>query len=100
MRLDKLTTRFQQALADAQSLAVGRDHPHIEPAHLMLALLDQDGGSTLPLLTQGGVNPDQLRNRLAQALDRMPALGEATGEIGISPDLSKLLNLTDKLAQK
>jgi ATP-dependent Clp protease ATP-binding subunit ClpB len=100
MRIDKLTTRFQQALADAQSLAVGRDHPSLAPAHLMLALMNQDGGSTQPLLLAAGVNVDQLRNRLATALDRMATLGEPTGEIQPSSELGRLLNLTDKLAQK
>src|SRR5688572_17870124 len=100
MRIDKLTTRFQQALAGAQSLAVGRDHPSLTPTHLMLALMDQDGGSTQPLLIAAGVNTDQLRNRLATALDRMATLGEATGEVPASTELSRLLNLTDKLAQK
>jgi ATP-dependent Clp protease ATP-binding subunit ClpB len=100
MRLDKLTTRFQQALADAQSLAVGRDHPHIEPVHLMLALLNQDGGSTQALLLAAGVNADQLRNRLAQSLDRLPTLGQASGEVQLGPELGRLMNLTDKLAQK
>ena len=100
MRFDKLTTRFQQALADAQSLAVGRDHPAIEPVHLMWALLNQDGGSTQPLLLQAGVNADQLRNRLAASLDRLPTLGQASGEVAIGPELSRLLNLADKLAQK
>ena len=100
MRLDKLTTRFQQALADAQSLAVGRDHPHIEPTHLMQALLDQEGGSTQPLLLASGVNADQLRNKLAQAIDKLPTLGQSSGEVSIGPELSRLLNLTDKLAQK
>ena len=100
MRLDKLTTRFQQALADAQSLAVGRDHPHLSPAHLMQALLDQDGGATKPLLLAAGVNADQLRNQLAQAIDKLPTLGQPSGDISMDPDLSRLLNLTDKLAQK
>ena len=100
MRLDKLTTRFQQAIADAQSLAVGRDHAHIEPLHLMSALLNQDGGSTQPLLTAASVNLDQLRNRLAQGLDHLPTLGQATGEVAVGAELSKLLNLADKLAQK
>ncbi|MFT4047055.1 MAG: ATP-dependent chaperone ClpB [Solimonas sp.] len=100
MRMDKLTSRFQQALADAQSLAVGRDHPAIEPTHLLSALLDQDGGSTQPLLLNAGVNVDLLRSRLAQALDRLPKLSNNTGEINVSPDLAKLLNLTDKLAQQ
>ncbi|HUR41403.1 MAG TPA: Clp protease N-terminal domain-containing protein, partial [Verrucomicrobiae bacterium] len=100
MRHDKLTTRFQQALADAQSLAVGRDHPHIEPAHLMQALLDQDGGSTGPLLLASGVNADQLRNKLAAAIDQLPTLGSASGDIAMGPELARLLNLTDKLAQQ
>jgi ATP-dependent Clp protease ATP-binding subunit ClpB len=100
MRLDKLTTRFQQALADGQSLAVGRDHPGLAPAHVMLALMDQAGGSTQPLLLAAGVNPDQLRNRLATALDRMPTLGQPNGEIQATAELGRLLNLTDKLAQK
>jgi ATP-dependent Clp protease ATP-binding subunit ClpB len=100
MRMDKLTSRFQQALADAQSLAVGRDHPAIEPVHLMQALLDQQGGSTVPLLQQGGVNADMLRSRLAKAIDQLPRLGESTGEVNVGADLARLLNLTDKLAQK
>nr|WP_277346244.1 ATP-dependent chaperone ClpB [Solimonas marina] len=98
--MDKLTSRFQEALADAQSLAVGRDHPAIEPLHLMQALLDQDGGSTQPLLLNAGVNNDLLRDKLAQAIDRLPKIGQATGEVNVSPDLAKLLNLTDKLAQQ
>ncbi|HZP13837.1 MAG TPA: Clp protease N-terminal domain-containing protein, partial [Nevskiaceae bacterium] len=100
MRMDKLTSRFQQAIADAQSLAVGRDNPAIEPAHLMQALLNQDGGSTLPLLQQGGVNVDLLRTKLSQAIERLPRLGENTGDVNVGPDLGRLLNLTDKLAQK
>ena len=99
MRMDKLTSRFQQALNDAQSLAVGRDHPQLEPAHLMQALIDQEGGSTPALLQQAGVNTDVLRDQLAQILDRLPRLSEATGEVQVGRDLSRLLNLTDKLAQ-
>ena len=72
MRMDKLTSRFQQALADAQSLAVGRDHNMLEPAHLMAALLDQQGGSTVPLLAQAGANVPALRTRIGQILDRLP----------------------------
>ncbi|MGH8429040.1 MAG: Clp protease N-terminal domain-containing protein, partial [Solimonas sp.] len=100
MRMDKLTSRFQQALADAQSLAVGRDHPQIEPAHLMLALLDQDGGSTLPLLQRAGVNADLLRTKLSRAIEQLPKLGQATGEVSVGPELARLLNLSDKLAQQ
>ena len=100
MRMDKLTSRFQQALADAQSLAVGRDHNLLEPAHLMLALLDQQDGSTLPLLTQAGANVNALRARIAQALDALPSVRGQEGNINVSNDLSRLLNLTDKLAQQ
>ena len=100
MRMDKLTSRFSQALQDAQSLAVGRDHPAIEPLHLMSALLGQDGGTTLPLLQNAGVNVDLLRSKLAQGIERLPRLTSNTGEINVSPDLAKLLNLTDKLAQQ
>ncbi|MEB2315212.1 MAG: ATP-dependent chaperone ClpB [Xanthomonadaceae bacterium] len=100
MRMDKLTSRFQQALADARSLAVGRDHNLLEPAHLMLALLDQQGGSTLPLLTQAGANVNALRARIAQALDALPSVRGQEGNINVSNDLSRLLNLTDKLAQQ
>ena len=100
MRMDKLTSRFQQALADAQSLAVGRDHNLIEPAHLLLALLDQSGGGTRPLLTQAGVNVPVLRERLAEALDRLPKVSGQDGSISVGNDLSRLLNVTDKLAQQ
>ena len=72
MRMDKLTSRFQQALGDAQSLAVGRDHNLIEPAHLLVALIDQQGGSTRPMLAQAGVNVAALRQRLGEALDKLP----------------------------
>src|SRR5262249_41728369 len=100
MRMDKLTSRFQQALADAQSLAVGRDHNLLEPAHLMAALLDQQGGSTVPLLAQAGVNVPALRTRIGQALDRLPAVRGQEGNINVSNELTRLLNLTDKLAQQ
>src|SRR5690242_14065838 len=100
MRMDKLTSRFQQALADAQSLAVGRDHNMLEPAHLMAALLDQQGGSTVPLLAQAGVNVPALRTRIGQMLDRMPKVAGQEGNINVSNDLNRLLNLTDKLAQQ
>ena len=100
MRMDKLTSKFQLALADAQSLAVGRDHQFIEPVHLMAALLDQDGGTAPGLLSKAGVNVNLLRSRLGEALDRLPAVEGAGGELHISNDLGKLLNVTDKLAQK
>ena len=100
MRMDKLTSRFQQALADAQSLAVGRDHSLIEPVHLMLALLDQSGGSTTPLLSQAGVNVPVLRERLAEALERLPKVSGQAGNLSVGNDLARLLNVTDKLAQQ
>lgn len=100
MRMDKLTSRFQQALADAQSLAVGRDHSLIEPVHLMLALLDQSGGSTTPLLSQAGVNVPVLRERLAEALERLPKVSGQAGSLSVGNDLARLLNVTDKLAQQ
>jgi len=97
--MDKLTTKFQMALAEAQSLAVGRDHQYIEPVHVMVALLDQDGGTIRPLLTRGDINVNQLRSRLGQVLDRLPSVEGHGGEVHISSDLNKLLNITDKLAQ-
>ncbi|MCX7043623.1 MAG: ATP-dependent chaperone ClpB [Gammaproteobacteria bacterium] len=99
MRMDKLTSRFQQALSDAQSLAVGRDHNLIEPAHLLLALVDQKGGSTRPLLAQSGVNVTTLRQRLVETLDKLPKVSGQEGNISLGNDLGRLLNVTDKLAQ-
>ncbi len=100
MRMDKLTAKFQMALADAQSLAVGRDNQFIEPAHIMLALLDQDGSTTRPLLAQADVNVNQLRSRIDEILDRLPQVQGNGGDVQVSNDLSRVLNLTDKLAQK
>ena len=100
MRLDKLTSKFQMALADAQSLAIGRDHQYIEPAHLMVALLDQQGGSVRGLLTKAGANVNLLRSQLGKAIDRLPKVEGAGGDVHLSNDLNKLLNLTDKLAQE
>jgi ATP-dependent Clp protease ATP-binding subunit ClpB len=98
--MDKLTSRFQQALADAQSLAVGRDNNMLEPAHVMVALLDQQGGSTGPLLTQAGVNVPAFRQRVGEILDRLPRVSGQEGNINLGNDLNRLLNLTDKLAQQ
>jgi ATP-dependent Clp protease ATP-binding subunit ClpB len=100
MRQDKLTTKFQQALADAQSLAVGRDNQYIEPVHLMAALLDQQGGTARPLLEKAGVQVPKLRSDLAGALDRIAKVEGAGGEVLLGNDLNKLLNVTDKLAQQ
>jgi ATP-dependent Clp protease ATP-binding subunit ClpB len=98
--MDKLTAKFQMALADAQSLAVGRDHQFIEPLHVMQALLDQEGGTVRYLLAQAGVKVNQLRSQIGEALDRLPRVQGAGGDLHISNDLNRLLNLTDKLAQQ
>jgi ATP-dependent Clp protease ATP-binding subunit ClpB len=100
MRMDKLTNKFQMAVADAQSLAVGRDHQYIEPAHVMVALLDQQGGGLRHLLDKAGVNVNRLRSRLGEALDRMPTVQGTAGEVHVSRELDRLLNVTDKLAQQ
>ncbi|WP_457674469.1 ATP-dependent chaperone ClpB [Thiolapillus sp.] len=100
MRMDKLTSKFQLALADAQSLALGKDHQFIEPVHLMIAMLDQEGGSVRHLLTQAGVNVNQLRSSLGETLDHMPSVTGGDADVHVSNDLNRLLNQTDKLAQK
>ena len=100
MRMDKLTTKFQMALADAQSLAVGRDHQMIEPVHVMTALLDQEGGSVRHLLDLAGVNVNQLRTKLGEALDAIAQVSGTGGEVHLSNDTGKLLNLADKLSQQ
>ncbi|MDD5248361.1 MAG: ATP-dependent chaperone ClpB [Rhodocyclaceae bacterium] len=100
MRFDKFTTKFQQALSDAQSLAVGHDNQIIEPQHLLLALINQDDGATSSLLARAGVNVAPLRKALDAAIDRLPQVEGHGGEVSIGRDLSNLLNVTDKEAQK
>jgi ATP-dependent Clp protease ATP-binding subunit ClpB len=100
MRLDKFTTKFQQALSDAQSLAIGGDQQFIEPQHLLLALLNQEDGGTTSLLARAGVNVPGLRNDLERALKNLPQVSGHGGEVSVGRDLSNLLNLTDKEAQK
>ncbi len=100
MRMDKLTSKFQQAIADAQSLAIGRDNQFIEPIHLMKALLDQDGGTARHLLTQSNININLLRSNLAKALDKMASIENFSGDVQVSPELTRLFNMTDKLAQQ
>src|SRR5215475_4341950 len=100
MRLDKLTTKFQQALADAQSMALGNDNGFIEPAHLLSALLAQEDGGTASLLARAGVNVPALKAAVTKAVGRLPKVEGQGGEIGISRDLNNLLNLTDKEATK
>ncbi|MCW9003633.1 MAG: AAA family ATPase, partial [Gammaproteobacteria bacterium] len=100
MRMDRLTSKFQMALAEAQSLAVGRDHQFIEPVHMMLALLDQDGGTVRHLLTIAAVNVNGLRSRLGEELEHLPQVEGTAGEVHLSSDLGRLLNVADKLSQK
>ncbi|MEM7433121.1 MAG: Clp protease N-terminal domain-containing protein, partial [Pseudomonadota bacterium] len=100
MRMDKLTSKFQMAIADAQSLAVGQDHQFIEPVHLMVALLDQQGGTVRGVLTKAGANVNLLRSQLGDAVDRLPKVEGAGGDVHLSNDLGKLFNLADKLAQQ
>jgi ATP-dependent Clp protease ATP-binding subunit ClpB len=98
--MDKLTTRFSTALQDAQSLALGRDHQAMEPAHVFAALLDQQDGSTRPLLVKAGANVARLRKDLDAAIDRLPTVTGTPGDVHVSQDLNRLLNVTDKLAQQ
>src|SRR5687767_2155196 len=100
MRFDKFTTRFQQAFADAQSMAVGNDNPYIEPQHLLAALLNQQDGGTASLLARAGVNIGALRPALTAAINRLPKVEGTGGEVNVSRELGNLLNLTDKEAQK
>ncbi|QIZ50261.1 ATP-dependent chaperone ClpB [Dickeya zeae] len=100
MRLDRLTNKFQLALADAQSLALGRDHQFIEPLHLMSALLNQEGGTVGPLLTAAGANVSRLKNEIEQAISRLPQVEGTDGDVQPSSELVRTLNICDKLAQK
>ncbi|RNC77066.1 ATP-dependent chaperone ClpB [Piscirickettsia salmonis] len=100
MRMDRLTNQFQVAIADAQSLALGQDHNFIEPAHLLKALLDQQGGAVRPILQNAGVSVSQLDQGVNGLLDRLPKVVDHSGQVHVSNDLSRLLNLTDKYAQK
>ncbi len=100
MRFDKLTTKFQQALADAQSMALGNDNGFIEPQHLLSALLNQEDGGTASLLARAGVAVPKVRSGLARLIERLPKVEGQGGEIGASRELTSLLNLTDKEATK
>ncbi|WP_350261008.1 ATP-dependent chaperone ClpB [Pantoea sp. BJ2] len=100
MRLDRLTNKFQLALADAQSLALGHDNQFIEPLHLMSALLNQEGGSVRPLLSAAGADVAGLRTSIEQAINRLPQVEGTDGDVQPSADLIRVLNLCDKLAQK
>ncbi|GAA4885739.1 ATP-dependent chaperone ClpB [Ferrimonas pelagia] len=100
MRLDRMTNKFQLAISDAQSLALGRDHQYIEPSHVMLALLAQQGSSVRPLLQAAGVSADALRSELSQKVDRLPKVTGGDGDVQLSRDLIKVLNQCDRMAQK
>ena len=100
MRIDKLTSKLQSALADAQSMSLGGDNNFIEPSHLLLTLVDQKGGSVRPLLSQTGFDITDLRSKLQTLVDDLPKLQNSTGEISVSSDLAKLLNQADKIAQQ
>ncbi|MBL1376827.1 ATP-dependent chaperone ClpB [Zobellella iuensis] len=100
MRLDRLTSKFQLALQDAQSMALGRDHAYIEPAHLLVAMLNQEGGTLRPLLTTAGVDSNSLRVELDKALGRLPRVSGGDMDVQVSPVLGRLLNQCDKLAQQ
>jgi len=100
MRLDRFTSKFQLAISDAQSLALGRDHQYIEPVHLMTAMLNQQGGSVRPLLDQANINVNALRSALSQAIERLPRIEGIGGDVQLSKDSGILLNLCDKIAQQ
>ena len=100
MRPDKFTTKLQEALADAQSMAIGKDHNMIEPVHLLAALLEQRGGAVRPLLKQAGADLPTLARKVGEALDRLPVVSNPDGDIRMSQDMARLFNLTDKLAQQ
>src|SRR5690554_4122763 len=100
MRFDKFTARLQEAISEAQSLAVGRSHSTIEPVHLMLALLRQQGGSVRPLLSRVGVNTPDLETALQLALDNLPVMKPFSGDVQVSQNLARLFNLADREAQQ
>lgn len=100
MRLDRFTSKFQMAISDAQSIALGRDHQYIDPVHLMTALLNQQGGSIRPLLDSANINVNALRSSLAEAIERLPRVDGIGGDVQLSKDTIVLLNLSDKIAQK
>ncbi|MEH0666995.1 ATP-dependent chaperone ClpB [Vibrio scophthalmi] len=100
MRLDRFTSKFQIAISDAQSLALGRDHQYIEPVHLMVALMDQDGSPIRPLLTMLNVDVMHLRSKLSEILDRLPKVSGIGGDVQLSSAMGTLFNLCDKVAQK
>ena len=100
MRSESFTSKFQLALSEAQSLALGRDHQYIEPVHLMTALLNQQGGSVRPLFDQANINVNGLRSALSEAVDKLPRVEGTGGDVQLGKNSVVLLNLSDKIAQK
>ena len=100
MRQDKLTTKLQEAIADAHSLAVGNDNQYVDPVHLLTALLQQNDGSTKSLLQRAGVNVNKLAGSLRTAVDRLPKVSGTGGDVQIGRELMNVLNLADREAQK
>src|SRR5688500_20113018 len=100
MRIEKLTTKLQEALAEAQSLAVGQDHQYIEPQHLLLALLNQEDGGVAGLISKAGGNAGALRKSVSESIARLPRVEGTPGEVMLSRELTQLLNVADKEAQK
>ena len=100
MRLDRFTSKFQVAISDAQSLALGRDHQYIEPVHLLVSLLNQDGSTIRPLLTMLNVDVVQLRSKLSEMMDRLPKVSGIGGDVQLSSAMGTLFNMCDKVAQK
>lgn len=100
MRLDRFTSKFQVAISDAQSLALGRDHQYIEPVHLLVSLLNQDGSAIRPLLTMLNVDVVQLRSKLSEMMDRLPKVSGIGGDVQLSSAMGTLFNMCDKVAQK
>src|SRR5690606_16487535 len=100
MRIDRFTNQLQSALADAQSLAVGQDHTAIEPAHLLSALLSQQGSSVRPMLSQAGFNIPAVQKAIGDKLESLPRIQNPTGDVNVSQHLARLLNLADKRAQQ
>ncbi|MFT6274409.1 MAG: ATP-dependent Clp protease ATP-binding subunit ClpB, partial [Halioglobus sp.] len=100
MRMDKMTNQLQQALGEAQSLALGKDHNLIEPEHLLAVLIDQSGGASRPLLLKAGVKIDELSADLAIAIQSLPTIAATNGDVHMSPDLGRILNVSDKMTQQ
>jgi ATP-dependent Clp protease ATP-binding subunit ClpB len=100
MRMDRMTSKLQSALADAHSLAVGKDHNYVQPLHLLSVLLEDRSSGTGEILRQGGARSEPLRQAVQREVERLPTISRPTGEVQLSPEMVKLLNLADRNAQK